>query len=95
MFTYEINFSPKEINPKYTDIWGAAFIWKGDKGCEFNLAYDNGVCCSAIYKCDGRGKYLDTDYTEYYSYEVRKNSEDWAKELIKEMIKAYHEFWER
>lgn len=93
MFTYEINFSPKEINPVYMDTWGAAFIWKGDKGCEFNLAYDNDVCQSAIYKCNTEGEYLDTDETTFVSYEVDKYSDRWAKDLIIAMEKAYHKFW--
>ena len=95
MFRYELNFSPNEINKKCMDEWGAAFLWKGNKGCEFNLAYDDGECQSAIYKCDTEGEYLDTDTSTFIPYEVDKYSDRWAKDLIIAMEKAYYQFWGR
>lgn len=96
MITYEINFSPKDIDEKGMEGWGAAFIWKGDLGCEYNLAYDSEGCCSAIYPTKiGKDGFIHTDYEKFISYKVDKESDRWAKDLIIAMEMAYHEFWRK
>ena len=91
---YEINISP-ESKEKDMDLWGAAFLWLDRKrGVEYNLCYQNGICCSAIYKMKF-SKLNDnfiTDYDTYSHYEINFDDNNWEKKLVKEMKKVAIKF---
>lgn len=91
---YEVNISPSDVDKKYMDEWGAAFLWlDDDHGVEYNLAYDTGECCSAIYKMEFDGEYMQTDPSTFSHYEIDFDDLDWEAKLVKEMEKVALEFW--
>jgi hypothetical protein len=93
---FEINFTPEEIDRSGIDIWGAAFLWvDDDRGVEYNLCYDNGICECAIYKTEMNKEtdYMSTDYSTFEHYEVNPEDKHWKVNLILAMENAAHKFW--
>lgn len=91
---YEINIDPSLVDKGYMDEWGAAFCWiDDDRGVEYNLAYDSGECCSAIYKMEFDGEYFQTDYTKFVHYEIDFEDQWWQGKLMDAMERAAIKFF--
>lgn len=98
---YEINIDESYANTE-TDIWGAAFLWLNeDHGVEYNLCYDSGECCSAIYKTEMNYKdrdypdgYMETDYNTFEHYEIDFNDENWKEKLVEAMKESMEKFFD-
>ena len=98
---YEINISSKYKNKNCIDEWGAAFVWlDDDHGVEYNYCYDNGKCCSAIYKMEMKYNYpkypdgyMETDYSTFEHYEIDFTDKDWEQNLVDEMIRVAKKFF--
>ena len=95
MYDYEININPDYVDKMYGDEWGAAFLWldDGNHGVEYNLCYQNGDCCSAIYKMGYDGEYIHTDHDMFSHYEINFNDPNWEQDLITAMKEAAEDFW--
>lgn len=96
-YEYEVNIDPLNVNKNGMDDWGAAFLWLDDeRGVEYNLCYDNGECCSAIYKteCFEEDKYICTYYSIFEHYEIDFSDELWEEKLVTEMEHVAKKFWE-
>lgn len=92
-FEFECNIDESYIENTCVDEWGAAFVWLGDNGCEYNFCIDAESNSSAIYKTNASGKYLDTDYSTFTHYEVDFANKNWKNELKDAMIQAYKVFF--
>lgn len=85
------------VDKKYCDEWGAAYVWINKEqtmGVEYNLAYENGECQSAIYPMymmfgdpSYPMGYLGTDTTRFMQYEINFDDKNWRGKLIKAMEK--------
>ena len=87
---YEFECNIEILEEDCVDIWGAAFVWLGDNiGVEYNLCIDeNGNNCSAIYKMQMNGDYMETDYSSFIHYEVDFDDADWKNTLRNIMCNA-------
>lgn len=95
MYDYEINFSKENIGTD-GDLWGAAFLWLDDnRGVEYNLCYDQGICECAIYKMQMNMEtdYMETDYSTFEHYEIDPADENWENNLVKAMENAALRFF--
>ena len=105
MYEYEVNIDLTiPIDKNCCDEWGAAYMWLDkdqDTGVEYNLCYDSGECCSAIYKMEMNYKdrdypdgYMETDYSTFEHYEIDINDENWKEKLIEAMKEAMEKFFD-
>ena len=87
MLDYEININSNDVDRDSTEIWAAAFLWlDDDHGVEYNLSYDSGECCSAIYKTEiNDSGYLETDYSTFEHYEIDFNDPEWKEKFVTKM----------
>ena len=93
---FELNIEPSMVNKEYMDEWGAAYLWLDDnRGVEYNLAYDSGECCSAIYKTEFDGEYLHTDDSIFEHYEIDFEDQWWRTKLMDAMYKVAKKFFRR
>lgn len=91
-YDYEINIDADKVDTEYFDDWGAAYLWLADdKGVEYNLAYDDGECCSAIYPFEND----ELDYARFVYYEIDFTDENWKRKLVDAMEKAANELFEK
>lgn len=91
-YDYEINIDADKVDTEYFDDWGAAYLWLADdKGVEYNLAYDDRECCSAIYPFEND----ELDCTRFVHYEIDFTDEDWKRKLADAMAKAANELFEK
>lgn len=88
----------KKICERQNDIWGASFVWLGEKiGAEYNYCIqDDGTNCSAIYKMelDEKTDYMETDYDKFVGYEVDFDDVKWRNKLENAMCQALIDFFE-
>ena len=96
-YKYELNICKSDIEgakngTSENDIWGCAIVWNkdGNGGAEYNLCYDDGMCCSAVYKFEGE----DTDYNVFEHYEINISRNLWEVRLIAFMISRVKEWFE-
>lgn len=80
----------KEMAFKDGTLPGAAYVWFGDVGVEYELCIENGENYSAIYKMNKNktGDDFETDHDEYYHYEIDPNDPNMEKNLEIAMCKA-------
>ena len=75
-----------------TDEWGCAYVWIGkDAGVEYNFCIDSGNNCSAIYKMEMNGEYMETDSNSFIHYEIDFDDADWQEKLKDAMCRALEE----
>lgn len=96
LFDYEIYIN-KGHKGKISDEWGAAHLYLGDKGVEYNycLEEDDNNASAIYYKeVDKTTGYMEIDYSRFRHYEVNFDNPDWEYELLTAMCKAYYDFAE-
>lgn len=88
-YEFECNFS-EEIISNDVDLPGAAYIWFGKVGVEYELFIEDGENCSAIYKMakTENGDNFVTNHDKYCHYEVDPNDPNMEKNLEIAMCKA-------
>lgn len=87
-YEFECNIDTDVQNEQFHDEWGAAFVWYGDIGVEYNYCIESGHNCSAIYKTVMDDDVMATDYNSYVHYEIDFNNENWQKQLRTAMCEA-------
>lgn len=89
-YEFECNIDSDVQNENFHDEWGAAFVWYGDIGVEYNFCIESDYNCSAIYKTemDDENCFMVTDYNSFIHYEIDFNNENWQKQLRIAMCEA-------
>lgn len=92
MYEFECNID-ESYKDMETDEWGAAYVWLGDIGVEYNFCIDSGENCCAIYKAeiDTETDYLETDTSSFIHYEIDFDKNDWQDKLKSAMCEALEE----
>lgn len=94
LFDYEVYLNEGHKG-KISDEWGAAHLYLGDKGVEYNYCLEEGGNnASAIYaKTVNPEGYYEIDYSKFVHYEVDFDNPNWEYELLKEMAKFFEEYF--
>jgi hypothetical protein len=94
-YQFEINVDESYKDAECIDEWGAAFLWlDDDRGVEYNFCIDSGTNCSAIYKMEYDGEYMQTDYAAFIHYEIDFDDPMWTHQLAIAMAKAAKELFD-
>ena len=88
-YEFECNISEEMFSQEVT-LPGAAYIWFGVVGVEYELCIENGENYSAIYKMNKNesGEDFETDHDKYCHYEVDPIDPKWKVNLEIAMCKA-------
>ena len=92
-YLFELNIDLNSIVNYKEELWGAAYVWYGNMGVEYNLCIDEEENRSAIYKMYNPGTdWWTTDGSIFTPYEINPVHADWEEELKKAMFDALKEF---